>query len=59
MYVINVYRKIFSTDSTRGGYELKFVQTLPYRFSIRPINICWQLNQMLGEDLEHIIEVER
>lgn len=59
MFIIKVYRikNLVSTGFNRT-WNLEYVDTLPYRFKVKPINICNQLNEMFSESFEHVIDVE-
>jgi hypothetical protein len=58
MYIIKVYRIKNLVKDVNKTWTLEYVSTLPYRFKVKPINICNQLNEMFEESFEHVIDVE-
>jgi len=59
MYLIKAYRiKNLVGKGVNRTWDLEYMDTLPYRFLVKPINICNQLNEMFLESVEHVIDVE-
>jgi hypothetical protein len=58
-YVIKVYRiKNVSGKGYTKTWDLEYVDTLPYIFRVKSVNICNQMNIMFEGAYDHIISIK-